>query len=442
MTESHVQYLKTQVADPVEDRRPEAQGNKETMTTNPKPNVLVVDDDEHTGRLLRRILEKGGYEVTYEKDPERALNLLAGREFDVLISDIRMPGINGVDLLRRTREFDSDIPVILVTADPATDSAIQAIEYGVIRYLSKPVDRTQLLEVAAYACRLKDFARIKRDALLLQRAEEESRSLIEKRKQLARALSTIRVHFQPIFRHGSGAHPSVYAWEALARTDEPGFSSILDILELGKRINRSWEVGQALRRVTALTLEMNEINETIFVNIDPSELMDPDLCSPLAPLSKHAHRIVLEITEHTSLDRIKNLSERIQALRQMGYRIALDDVGSENSGLSKFLQVCPNVVKLDRSLVSSIDENPVKQTIVGSLHTLYTELGMGVVAEGIETSAEMDTVLRLGVVLTQGFFCGKPMPPSEAVSFTPGRGPAAMRIPKRAERGKRFSSMG
>ena len=106
--------------------------------------------------------------------------------------------------------------------------------------------------------------------------------------------------------------------------------------------------------------------------------------------------MVLEITERAALDGIHELGTRVTRLRALGYRIAIDDLGAGYAGLTSFAQLEPEVVKVDMSLVRGIDRSPMKQKLVRSIIALCTELGIQLVAEGIETPAERDALGRPG----------------------------------------------
>ena len=103
--------------------------------------ILLVDDDTAVRVISTRILSKAGLVVEAVADGEAALDLLRrGRRFDVIVSDLVMPNMDGMELLRRVRELDLDVPVIVVTGQGTLESAIMAMEYGGFRYLQKPVE--------------------------------------------------------------------------------------------------------------------------------------------------------------------------------------------------------------------------------------------------------------------------------------------------------------
>jgi EAL domain-containing protein (putative c-di-GMP-specific phosphodiesterase class I) len=135
------------------------------------------------------------------------------------------------------------------------------------------------------------------------------------------------------------------------------------------------------------------------------------LYAPDAPLAQFAAQIVLEITERETLDPGLDAPACAARLRALGYRLAIDDLGSGYSGLSYFAQFTPDVAKIDMSLVRNIDTEAVKQKLVESLVILCKELGLNVVAEGVETTAERDAITSLGCDMLQGFLFAQPAKP-------------------------------
>jgi EAL domain-containing protein (putative c-di-GMP-specific phosphodiesterase class I) len=106
-------------------------------------------------------------------------------------------------------------------------------------------------------------------------------------------------------------------------------------------------------------------------------------------------------TERAALDSSADIPGRIRRLRSLGFRVAIDDLGAGYAGLSYFALLTPDVVKLDITLVRNIHQEEIKRKLVGSLTSLCMELGMLVVAEGVETTEERDAVLERGCDLLQ-----------------------------------------
>ncbi|MGZ8428378.1 MAG: sigma-54-dependent transcriptional regulator [Candidatus Deferrimicrobiaceae bacterium] len=118
-----------------------------------KPTILVAEDDRNLRRVLRAMLVREGYDVAEAADGEAASAWLSGRRADVLITDIRMPKMDGLALFRHARERHPDVPVILITAYGTIGDAVDAIRSGAFDYISKPFDEAELLRVVGNAAR-------------------------------------------------------------------------------------------------------------------------------------------------------------------------------------------------------------------------------------------------------------------------------------------------
>ncbi|HEV3193399.1 MAG TPA: response regulator, partial [Polyangiaceae bacterium] len=130
-------------------------------------SVLVVDDEAAVAKALQRVLQAAGYDVTVASDGGTAVDKIMHQSFDVVLSDIQMPGMTGVDLLGIVRAYDFDVPVILMTGTPTLETAIEAIRLGALQYLPKPISNDTLVKAVARASQLHRMAQMKRDALKL-----------------------------------------------------------------------------------------------------------------------------------------------------------------------------------------------------------------------------------------------------------------------------------
>jgi len=379
--------------------------------------ILLVDDEHSIARAYARTLGAAGFTVETAHDGKAAAAAARARKFDVIVSDITMPGMNGLELLRLVREHDLDVPFVLMTGGPAIDSAVRAMEYGALRYLIKPVAPAELEEVVTRAVRLHQMARIKREALDMYRLEGKTlgdRAGLEAR--FARAMETLWIAYQPIV---SWARRSTFAYEALVRNEEPTLRSPPDLFEAAERLGRLQELGRTVRDRVAKTLDEQPTSELIFVNLHAMELADDSLIAPDAPLSRHAGRVVLEVTERAPLEQIRDVTARVAQLRALGYRIAVDDLGAGYAGLTSFAHLEPEVVKVDMSLIRGIDLSPMKQKLLGSIVGLCRDLGIEIIAEGVETEAERDALVKVGGDLCQGYLFARPDRPWAATNFGP-----------------------
>jgi len=115
------------------------------------PHILIVEDNREHREALARIFGRRGYRVTTVGDGAEALRILAQADMDLVVTDLRMPRLGGMALLREIREMHPEVPVIVVTAYGDSVSAVEATGWGAVAFLQKPIRRDQILEVAARA---------------------------------------------------------------------------------------------------------------------------------------------------------------------------------------------------------------------------------------------------------------------------------------------------
>ncbi len=110
-----------------------------------RPSILIADDDDSLRRVLEFQLRESGYDVLSAPDGLSALNIFTEREVACLITDLRMPGLSGLELLRRTSAINSETPVIVITAYGDVETAVEAMRAGAFDYIAKPFNRDQIL---------------------------------------------------------------------------------------------------------------------------------------------------------------------------------------------------------------------------------------------------------------------------------------------------------
>jgi two-component system, NtrC family, response regulator AtoC len=113
--------------------------------------ILIVDDERTLARAIRTFMTEAGYEAEVAGDAEKAMEMVESLRPDVVFADVRLPGMSGIDLLQRIREFDPAIPVIIMTAHGTIEGAVEAVKLGAFDYLKKPVDLEELRLLAARA---------------------------------------------------------------------------------------------------------------------------------------------------------------------------------------------------------------------------------------------------------------------------------------------------
>jgi EAL domain-containing protein (putative c-di-GMP-specific phosphodiesterase class I) len=375
---------------------------------NPSPKrarVLVVDDDDGLRRACMRVLERGGFEVDMATNGEQALELIADHRYDVLLTDICMPRLGGTDLLRAVRQRDLDLPVLLMTGSPELSTAVEALEHGALRYLVKPFPPDALSAAVGEAARLHQLAVLKREAVAMVGDELMrfgDRAGLE--ASFDRALESLWMAFQPLV---IVSEQKVYAYEALMRSNEPLLPHPGAVLAAAERLGRLLDIGRAVRARVAVAMQESP-ETTVFVNLHSRDLQDEELYARTSPLTALASRVVLEITERASLDGIKDVEGRLKALRDLGFRLAVDDLGAGYAGLTSFTQIQPEVVKFDMSLVRGVDSSEAKRRLIGSMAALFRDWKIVVVAEGVETPQERDALAALGIDVLQGYLFARP----------------------------------
>jgi EAL domain-containing protein (putative c-di-GMP-specific phosphodiesterase class I) len=314
--------------------------------------------------------------------------------------------MNGLKLLHAVREYDLDLPVVLMTGHPEIKTATAAVAYGAFQYLIKPVSIDRLRAVVDRAVDVGRIARLKREC-----AQEfgsgsfyvGDRAGIE--SKLNRALQSLWMAYQPIIRAVDG---SVFGYEALLRSEEPVLPHPGSVLRAAEKLRRVHDVGRAVRDLVASDLERENPEGLLFVNLHSEDLMDPALYVPTAPLTRVASRVVLELTDRASLEDVSDASTRVERLRELGFRIAIDDLGAGQSDPNTFTHLQPEFVKLDIAIVRGVDHDAAKNKIVRSMVRLCHKMGKSVIAEGVENDGERLALCDADCDFLQGYFLGSP----------------------------------
>ena len=226
--------------------------------------------------------------------------------------------------------------------------------------------------------------------------------------------------FQPIVRLSDGR---VIGYEALARMPRTATSrSPQEWLSLADRVSLRVDLEVVCWEAVAAVGPPPD-DALLFVNTSPITLVDRRL-EALRP--SFADRLVLELTEQDAVTDYELLRTRLQTWSNDGVRLAIDDTGAGYSSLQHVLQLSPEFLKLDRSLISGVDRERSRRALVWSLVAFAREVGSTVIAEGVERHEELAVLRDAGVHLAQGWLLGRPAPPwaSSALGATRAAGAA------------------
>lgn len=218
--------------------------------------------------------------------------------------------------------------------------------------------------------------------------------------------------FQPILDVISG---EFFGFEALARLKPPSsFTSIADLFPFAEKIGQLYPVETICRRIAiANSSKILRSNEFLFLNVDPQVITDPEFSSGqtrklLEAQGLSPSDVVLEITERSAIENYATFRDALEHYRRQGYLIALDDVGAGYSSLQSIAELHPDFLKVDRSLIQGIHFDPTKWALLETFVAFARRIGCRILAEGVETQEEMQTVVQLGVDYVQGYFIAKP----------------------------------
>ncbi len=367
--------------------------------------ILFVDDDARVTDAIRRALHKRvPWEILTVNSPVEALELLRRQSVDVVVSDERMPGMTGSEFLSQVAREHPDAMRIILTGEARLDAAIRAInEAGIYRFLTKPCHTDEIITCLGDALR----ARAAHVAATHEsHAAAGTREAAALGASLDRALAGLWMAFQPII---SSSRRCVVGYEALMRTAEPDpFPGPLEVLDAAERLDRTSAVDERVFRCVADVASLAPAETLLFVNIHPAALAHPDLFAAENPLIPFAPRIVLEITERSSLERVPDIDAKIAALRETGFRIAIDDLGSGYAGLTSLVQLRPDFVKFDRALVDGVHRSAPRAKLLQSMEGLCREFGIRTIAEGVERAEDARALVEIGCDLLQGYHFARP----------------------------------
>jgi EAL domain-containing protein (putative c-di-GMP-specific phosphodiesterase class I) len=225
----------------------------------------------------------------------------------------------------------------------------------------------------------------------------------------------VYIDYHPIVVAESGA---VFGYEALARGVVRSLRSPEVMFAIAAQAKLIWELSRLCREKAFEGMNARLApGQLLFLNVDPHDFSDPEFADGPAVLrgpsdangtSHDPRQVVIEITERTAIKDYPAFRERLRAFRDRGYRFAVDDAGSGYAGLGSIANLEPDFIKLDISLITGIDSNPIKQRLVETMVRFANHQGAKVIAEGVERAEEFNTVKRLGVHLVQGFFINEP----------------------------------
>lgn len=230
--------------------------------------------------------------------------------------------------------------------------------------------------------------------------------------QLLRS-QALRPHLQPIVDLRRG---EVYGYEALIRGPQGSELEYPDrLFAVARSSGRLRELELCARHLAIEHFATLQLAGRLFLNVTTQALLSPDYpkgttLELLAKVGMSPDQVVIELSEQQPYEDFAQTRQAVEHYRQMGFRIALDDLGSGYSGLRLWSEVAPDYVKVDKHFIHELDRNPVKREFVRSIMSIGQGVGSRLIAEGIETPEELRTLQDMGMSLGQGYLLGRPLP--------------------------------
>ena len=240
----------------------------------------------------------------------------------------------------------------------------------------------------------------------------EQEALVRQRARKLRAIITdkrIRTLYQPIVDLRTNR---AIGFEALSRGPRGEFETPDVLFRIAYESDLVLKLDAVCRAQAVRGMRRMHDHELLFINMEPGSIFDPKLMDSI-PESR-VGQVVFEITEHAAISDFQTFRQAAQLVKQRGFKLAMDDVGSAYSGLRIISMIEPDYIKLDMDLTREAHRNRVKMELLRAITGFSNDAGIPMIVEGIETDDELGTVTSLGVQLVQGYLVGRP-------SVTPDR---------------------
>jgi EAL domain-containing protein (putative c-di-GMP-specific phosphodiesterase class I) len=388
---------------------------------------LAVEDHEfQRGMLLKMLARLGATQVSTAADGYAALEIVMapGAAIDIIISDLDMPGMDGLEFMRHVGE--AHIPVSIILASALESVLLDSVEtmtraYGVkiLGVIQKPITPEKL----AALIKLHLPAQVNAN---LARADGLSFSI----EEIVQGISNdeFEPFFQPKVELASGR---IKGAEALARWRHPQKGIVAPYAFVG-----SLEDHNQIDKLTWLILSKSVdfccewrtasgLDVSVSVNVSPKSLADVNFADRVTDLVKRksldCQNIILEVTESAATTEIGHSLETLSRLRMKGFGLSIDDYGTGYSSLQQLARIAFTEIKLDQSFIRGAATQQAARTILESSIDMAKKLGILTVAEGIETEEDWDLLRELGCDLAQGYLIAKPAESGEFMAWAGDR---------------------
>jgi EAL domain-containing protein (putative c-di-GMP-specific phosphodiesterase class I)/CheY-like chemotaxis protein len=376
--------------------------------------VLIADDEPGLLSALTDLLssEEGLEVVGAAGDADQAIEAAISGRPHVALVDVKMPGGGGARAAREIIRRSPQTRVIALSAFEDRPTVLEMLKAGAVGYLVKGAGAEEIVNsISAVAQGGTSLS-----AGVMERVVQELSTQL-RREEAETAGRRTREERIRRFLQGEGTSMAFQPIVDL-RTREPvGFEALSRFDVVPHRSPDQWfrearefdlDIELELVAIGNAFAAFGAIPDETYLSVNASHRTASHPVMTEALSSAVPGRIVVEITEHEPVEDYGELRSALDRLRGMGVRIAIDDAGAGFASLYHTLQLEPDIVKLDIALTRDIDSDRARRALARSLISFADEMEMTIVAEGIQTRSELDTLLELGVKTGQGFYLAKP----------------------------------
>lgn len=370
------------------------------LSITPKKQILLIDDEKNLTNMLSMLLETRGYSVDVANSAAEAFQKVKSSH-DLILLDLILPDLDGMEMCRRFKEEEitAHIPIIMLSAHAMFEDKVEGLYLGADDFIVKPCEHEEL------------FARMevvmRRSSNGKNKVKVEDDIIIQLRRVLDEGL--IVPHFQPIYQLDPF---ELYGVEVLSRPNIEGNLSNPDVFFKSALQYGMYTELELLSWTMAIEcLTKSFYKEKIFLNCNPYFIETVKYERVKSIFEKYevsTKNIVLEITERSAISDFKMFYDQISKYREYGFSFAVDDVGGGYASLESIVQTKPEIVKIDRHIITDISKDTFKRSIVKFIVSFCRENNIISVAEGIETKDDLLAVHDLGISCGQGFYLFKP----------------------------------
>ena len=393
------------------------------MTREPRraATVIVADDEPHVVEYLCTLLEIEGFVVVgTATDADGAVQLAHRLEPEVVLLDLRMPG-GGLEAARLIGSLSPASKIVVFSSAADESDLVPLLRAGIDGYVVKGSPPERLVDAIRAALagdsylapKVNRFAMAQLSSRLLAEEQVAMRGMrLRQRIGAVISQSSFTIVFQPIV---DVRRDVAVAAEALARFHGRAAGSTAGWIADADQAGLLVPLELALARGALGQLADLDDGVSMAVNVSPATVLSGRLHEVLTGVD--VERVVLELTEHARVDDYPALRAALSRWRERGMRLAVDDAGGGYSSFAHILELAPDLIKLDASLVRDVHTSRHRQALARAVISFADEMGVQVVAEGVEVEAELVELRRLGVHLAQGFHLGRPKLLAEQVEL-------------------------